>query len=346
MIQIEQKLIGAGQPPYIIAEMSANHNGDLDRAKGIIRTAAAAGADAIKLQTYTADTMTIDHDSDEFLIKGGLWDGRKLYELYKQAYTPWEWHKELFETASQVGITIFSSPFDPTAVDFLEDLNVPAYKIASFELLDIPLVQKVASTGKPVIISTGNADLGEIEDALSAVKSTGNEQVALLHCTSAYPTPVKEANLSTIAVMKDVFNCEVGLSDHTTGIGTSVAAVALGASIIEKHFTLSRADGGLDAPFSLEPKELKLLIDNCRIANLSIGKPTFTSTRSELLTKAHRRSLYVVKDIMRGEIFTEDYVKSIRPGNGLPPKLLPVVLGARATADLAFGTPLGYDDFE
>ncbi|PWI33102.1 pseudaminic acid synthase [Vibrio albus] len=345
-MQIANRKIGKGHKPYIIAEMSGNHNGDINRAIELIEAAKDAGADAVKLQTYTADTITINHDSEEFIIHGGLWDGSKLYDLYEQAHTPWEWHKTLFDEAAKLGITIFSSPFDPTAVDFLESLNAPAYKIASFELIDLPLIRKVAATGKPMIMSTGNANLAEIEEAVLAAKGAGAEDIILLHCTSGYPTPASQANISTMAVMREAFDCDVGLSDHTLDIGVSVAAVALGACVIEKHFTLARADGGPDSAFSLEKEELKSLVDNCEMAFEAIGKPNFISTEAELKTKCHRRSLYVVKDIQKGDTFTSEHVRSIRPGNGIPPKYLDDVIGSVATEDLKFGTPMRFEYFK
>lgn len=344
-MHIANRKIGKGCKPYIIAEMSGNHNGDINRAIELLRAAKESGADAVKLQTYTADTITINHDSEEFMIRGGLWDGAKLYDLYEQAHTPWDWHKTLFEEAKNLGITIFSSPFDPTAVDFLESLNAPAYKIASFELIDLPLIRKVASTGKPMIMSTGNANLGEIEEAVAAARGAGAKDIVILHCTSGYPTPASQANISTMAVMREAFGVEVGLSDHTMDIGVSVAAVALGACVIEKHFTLSRADGGVDSAFSLEKEELKSLVENCEMAFEAVGKPNFISTEAELQTKCHRRSLYVVKDIKEGEIFTSEHVRSIRPGNGILPKYLDDVLGKKAKKDITFGTPLNFNMF-
>lgn len=344
-MKIAERNIGRNHKPYIIAEMSGNHNGDINRAIELIKAAKDAGADAVKLQTYTADTITINHDSEEFVITGGLWDGAKLYDLYEQAHTPWEWHKILFDEAEKLGITIFSSPFDHSAVDFLESLNAPAYKIASFELIDLPLIRKVAVTGKPMIMSTGNANLAEIEEAVAAAKGAGAKDIVLLHCTSGYPTPASQANISTLAVMRDAFGVEVGLSDHTMDIGVSVAAVALGACVIEKHFTLARADGGVDSAFSLEKEELTSLVTNCNMAFEAIGKPNFVSTEEELKTKCHRRSLYVVKDIKKGEVFTAEHVRSIRPGNGILPKYLDDVLGKIAKQDLQFGTPLQFNHF-
>ncbi|MEZ9832949.1 pseudaminic acid synthase [Vibrio breoganii] len=345
-MKIANREIGKGHKPYIIAEMSGNHNGDITRAIDLIKAAKDAGADAVKLQTYTADTITIDHNSEEFMIRGGLWDGSRLYELYEKAHTPWDWHKTLFEEAAKLGITIFSSPFDHTAVDFLETLNAPAYKIASFELIDLPLIRKVAATGKPMIMSTGNANLGEIEEAVLAARGAGAKDLILLHCTSGYPTPADQANISTMATMREAYDCEVGLSDHTMGVGVSVAAVSLGACVIEKHFTLARADGGPDSAFSLEKDELKLLVDSCHMAFEAIGKPNFVSTEVELKTKVHRRSLYVVKNIQKGEVFTEEHVRSIRPGNGILPKFLDDVIGSIATEDLEFGTPLTFKHYK
>ncbi|PMO91541.1 pseudaminic acid synthase [Vibrio breoganii] len=345
-MKIANREIGKGHKPYIIAEMSGNHNGDITRAIDLIKAAKDAGADAVKLQTYTADTITIDHNSEEFMIRGGLWDGSRLYELYEKAHTPWDWHKTLFEEAAKLGITIFSSPFDHTAVDFLETLNAPAYKIASFELIDLPLIRKVAATGKPMIMSTGNANLGEIEEAVLAARGAGAKDLILLHCTSGYPTPADQANISTMATMREAYDCEVGLSDHTMGVGVSVAAVSLGACVIEKHFTLVRADGGPDSAFSLEKDELKLLVDSCHMAFEAIGKPNFVSTEVELKTKVHRRSLYVVKNIQKGEVFTEEHVRSIRPGNGILPKFLDDVIGSIATEDLEFGTPLTFKHYK
>ena len=344
-MKIANRKIGKGYSPYIIAEMSGNHNGDIKRAIELIKAAKEAGADAVKLQTYTADTITINHDSEEFMIRGGLWDGAKLYDLYEKAHTPWEWHRALFDEAKKLGITIFSSPFDHTAVDFLESLDTPAYKIASFELIDLPLIRKVAATGKPMIMSTGNANLAEIEEAVAAAKGAGALDIILLHCTSGYPTPPSQANISTMAVMQDAFGVEVGLSDHTMDIGVSVAAVSLGACVIEKHFTLARADGGPDSAFSLEKDELKSLVVNCNMAFEAIGRPNFTSTEAELKTKCHRRSLYVVKDINEGEVFKEEHIRSIRPGNGIAPKFIDNVIGKKATCDIKFGTPLNFNHF-
>lgn len=332
--------IGAGCPPYIIAELSANHNGDIQRAFSIMEAAKRSGAHAIKLQTYTADTMTIDHDGPEFCIQSGLWDGRKLHDLYREAGTPWEWHKQLFDKAAQLGLTVFSTPFDHTAVDFLEDLNCPAYKIASFEATDLPLISKVASTGKPMIISTGLANLDEIGEAVETARSGGCRDLALLHCTSGYPAPVEDANLNTIADLSKRFGVISGLSDHTHGTVVSVCGVALGAAIIEKHFTLARADGGPDSAFSLEPHELTALVADCHAAWQALGAVNYDLKPSERANLVFRRSVYVVKDMKAGETFSPDNVRIIRPGYGLAPKRLQDVLGRHAKIDIPYGTAL------
>lgn len=334
--------IGPGHPPYVIAELSGNHNGDITRALRLIDAAKEAGADAVKLQTYTADTITIDHDGTDFVIKDGLWSGRKLHDLYKEAHTPWEWHPTLFEHAQKVGITCFSTPFDPTAVALLESLGAPVYKIASFEIVDLPLIRHVARTGKPIIISTGMASLGEIGEAVAAARDAGATLIALLHCTSGYPTPPEEASLATIPHLAAAFGTIVGLSDHTPGHFVPVAAVALGAAIIEKHFTLARADGGSDAAFSLEPQEFAALVDGCRTAFAALGTVRYDPTPSEAGYLGLRRSLYAVTDIAAGETFTEKNVRSIRPGGGLPPKMLPEILGRQAASAIARGTPLKF----
>ena len=326
---------------FIIAELSANHNGSLERAKESIRAVAETGADAVKLQTYTADTLTIDCDNEYFRIGGGtLWDGRTLYDLYKEAYTPWEWHAELKAEAEACGLEFFSTPFDATAVDFLEELGVARHKVASFEVVDIPLLKKIGATGKPVIMSTGMASQEEIQEALDTLHSSGCPEITLLKCTSSYPAQPEDANLNTLEDLKDRFGCRVGLSDHTLGIAVPVAAVALGARVIEKHFTLTRADGGADSGFSLEPEEFKRMVDAVRVAERSLGSVMYGGSDNEEKSKVFRRSLFVVKDMKDGEPFTSENVRSIRPGQGLMPKHLDKVLACRATCDIERGTPL------
>jgi pseudaminic acid synthase len=320
--------IGSGHRPYIVAEMSANHNGDIDNAYKIIDMAKACGADAIKLQTYHPDTITMDINTPEFMIEGGLWGGQSLYELYKGAFMPWEWHKPLFDYAEKLDITIFSSPFDNTAVDLLEDLNTPAYKIASFEAVDLPLIKYVAQTGKPMIISTGMADVEEIEEAIEAAKEGGCKELAILHCVSGYPAPAQDYNLKTLVDMQQRFGLVTGLSDHTMNNTTAIASIALGASIIEKHVTLDRNGGGPDDSFSLESKELQELCIGARTVWESLGKVDYSKKSSEQSNVKIRRSLYFVEDIKEGEIITETHVKSIRPGYGLKPKELNRVLGS------------------
>jgi N-acetylneuraminate synthase len=339
-ISIAGRAIGVDHTPYVIAELSANHMGKIERALELIEIAAKAGADAVKLQTYRADTITIDHDGPEFMLHGGLWDGRRLYELYEEAHTPWEWHRELFAKARDCSITMFSSPFDPTAVELLEKLDAPAYKIASFEIVDIPLIELCAETGKPLIISTGMATRAEIAEAVNAAMKKGKGGLALLHCTSGYPTPFAEADLRTIPDLAREFGVPVGLSDHTDGVSSAVAAIALGGSIIEKHFTLLRSDGGPDAAFSLEPAELAELTRTCRNAWDALGDVRLERAPSEAGYVKYRRSLYAVADIAEGEIFTCQNVRSIRPGLGLPPKHLKDVLGRQASSKIARGTPL------
>lgn len=339
-ITIAGRPIGAEYPPYVIAELSGNHNGDIERAFALMAAAKEAGADAVKLQTYTADTLTIDHDGDDFRIKGGLWAGQTLYSLYQQAHTPWDWHPRLFAKARELGITLFSSPFDSSAIDLLEELGTPAYKIASFEIVDLPLIRCAAITGKPLIISTGMADLGEIGEMVAAARAAGANDLVLLHCVSGYPSQPTEANLRTIPHMSAAFDVPVGLSDHSLGFAVAVASVPLGAVIIEKHLTLRRADGGPDAVFSLEPHELAMLVENCRTAWEAVGRVSYALTEGERGNVVFRRSLYVVEDIAAGEIFTERNIRSIRPGFGMPPKRLGDILGKRAARTLMRGTPL------
>lgn len=341
-ISIAGRVVGHGRTPYVIAELSANHNGELSRALSLIDAAKSAGADAVKLQTYTADTITIDHDGPGFRITEGLWRGRRLYDLYKEASTPWEWHEALFAHCRKIGIPVFSSPFDVTAVDYLETLGAPAYKIASFEIVDIPLIEYIARTGKPLIISTGMASLDEIGEAVRAAHRQDNTQIVLLHCVSGYPTPFEECNLRTMMDLANRFNALVGLSDHTLGTSVAVAATALGATVIEKHFTLRRADGGPDSSFSLEPDELETLVDSCRAAHTALGTISYGIEESERQYVSARRSLYVVADVVAGQRFSPANVRSIRPGFGLAPKHLPVILGRRASRDLRRGTPLDW----
>jgi len=335
--------IGLNHRSYIIAEMSANHNQDFNHAVKIIEAAKDAGADAVKLQTYTPDTITIDCGSDYFRIKDTVWEGKTLYELYREAYTPWEWQPKLKKIANDLGMDLFSTPFDHTAVDFLEDLEVPAYKIASFELVDIPLLCKVAQTGKPIIMSTGMATLAEIDEAVSAIREAGGNQLALLKCTSAYPAPADEMNLRTIPHLSETFGVPAGLSDHTLGIGVPVAAVALGACIIEKHFTLSRQVPGPDSAFSLEPHEFKEMVDAIRTAEKALGKISYEITEKEKACHVSRRSLFVVENMKRGEEFTEENVRSIRPGGGLHTREFNRVIGRKAKNPIKKGTPLAWD---
>ncbi|HEX4184094.1 MAG TPA: pseudaminic acid synthase [Caulobacteraceae bacterium] len=342
-VAIAGRPIGPDQPPYVIAEMSGNHNGDIGRAVALIEAAKAAGADAVKLQTYTADTITIDHDGPGFVVEGGLWAGRKLYELYQEAHTPWEWHERLFDKAREIGITAFSSPFDPTAVDFLDSLGAPAFKVASFEIVDTPLIAKMARTGKPLIISTGLASPDDIADAVAAARGAGGRNLILLHCTSGYPTPASQMHLRTMQNLAQAHGTLVGLSDHTMGTAVAIAAVALGACVIEKHFTLARADGGVDSAFSLEPDELAGLVADCRDAWAALGSVHYEEVEAEASGRDHRRSLYVVADIARGEPLTERNIRSIRPGHGLAPKHLDAILGRPAARDLKRGEPLDWD---
>jgi len=343
-IEIDGRKIGPDYAPYVIAELSANHNGDIETAFKIIEEAKKAGADAIKLQTYRPDTITIDCDNDDFQIHGGLWDGKSLYELYEWAHTPWEWHKALFEKAKELDITIFSSPFDFTAVDLLEELQAPAYKIASFELVDHALIAKVAKTGKPMIMSTGMANEKEIQEAIEVAKSNGCNQLVILHCVSGYPAPASQYNLRTIADLSYRFNVLSGLSDHTIDNATAVASVSLGACLIEKHVTLDRNGGGPDDSFSLEPHELAALCRDAKTAWSALGKINYERTEAEKGNLKFRRSLYVVKDMEVGEIITTENVKSIRPGFGLEPKYLEAVLGRGIKKKLRRGTALSKDD--
>lgn len=328
---------------FIIAELSANHGADINIAKETIKAVKEAGADAIKLQTYTADTITINCNNDYFKIKSGtIWDGKILYDLYKEAYTPWEWHRELIDYAADLDLICFSSPFDKTAVDFLENLNVPAYKIASFEITDIPLIEYVASKNKPIIISTGIATLSEIDDAVKACRKVGNDQIILLKCTSAYPAKIEDANLRTMQNLKETFKVEVGLSDHTLGVTAPVVSVALGAKVIEKHFILDKSIGGPDASFSLDKQEFKQLVDSVRDAEKSLGKVDYELTDEKIKSRQFSRSLFVVKDIRAGEVLTTENIRSIRPGNGLKPKYIESVCGKKARNDISMGTPLSW----
>lgn len=328
---------------YVIAELSANHNGDIERAEAIIRQAADAGADAVKLQTYTADTMTIPCDNEYFRIKGTLWEGRTLHELYQQAHTPWEWHPRLMALANELGMACFSTPFDASAVDFLEELNVPCYKVASFEVVDIPLLKRIAATGKPVIMSTGMASLAEIDEAVRTLRQGGTSDLVLLKCTSAYPAPPEAMNLRTIPHLAEAFGCRAGLSDHSPGSAAAVAAVALGACAIEKHFTLSRSGGGPDDSFSMEPEEFKAMIRDIRLVEKALGTVNYERTQKEQESVVFRRSLFVVRDIKEGEMFTAENVRSIRPGHGLHTRHLEDVLGRRAAKNIAKGTPLAWE---
>ncbi|WP_425058486.1 Pseudaminic acid synthase [Sporomusa carbonis] len=344
-LNMEKLPIGKHNPPFIIAELSGNHNQSLERALAIVEAAAKAGVHALKLQTYTADTMTIDMAEREFFISDdkSLWQGKSLYKLYQEAYTPWEWHKPIFDRCRELGIVPFSTPFDATAVDFLESLDVPCYKIASFENVDLPLIRKVASTGKPIIMSTGMATLAEIDEAVRTAREAGCKDLILLKCTSTYPASPEESNLLTIPHMRELFGCEVGLSDHTLGIGAAVAAVALGATVIEKHLTLSRAEGGVDAAFSLEPDEMKILVEETKRAWQALGKISYGPTEKEKKSLVFRRSLYVVKDMVAGEEFTPENLRAIRPGLGLAPKYYDVLLDKKVTRAVKRGTPVSWD---
>lgn len=343
--QIGQRWIGKNHKPFIIAEMSGNHNQSLERALQIVEAAARAGADALKLQTYTADTMTLDIHEGDFFIEdtNNLWKGNSLYHLYEEAYTPWEWHKPIFDRCAELGILAFSTPFDETAVDFLESLDVPAYKIASFENTDIQLIRKVAKTGKPMIISTGMASIAELDETVREARKYGCTNLVLLKCTSTYPATPENTNISTLPHLEQLFQCPVGMSDHTMGIGVSVASVALGATVIEKHFTLRRADGGVDSTFSLEPEELYSLVIETERAWQSLGQISYGATEREQGSLKHRRSLYISTDLKTGDILTKDNVKAIRPGLGLPTKFMDQLLGRKVNKDVPKGTPLTWE---
>lgn len=342
-ITIDGIKIGADHKPYIIAELSANHNGSIDKALKSIEVAASCGVDAIKIQSYSPDTMTIDCDKSDFKIIGGLWDGYKLYDLYKWAQTPFEWHKQLFEKAKSLGITLFSSPFDETAVDLLESLDAPAYKIASFELTDLPLIKYVAKTGKPMIMSTGMANLTEISEAITTARENGCKELVVLHCISAYPSPIEQSNLATIADISKQFDVISGLSDHTLGTVASVTSIALGASLIEKHFTLDRNDNGPDSEFSLEPDEFKRLVEETKAAHQAIGYASYERKPVEKENLVFRRSLYFVTDIKKGDIISEKHVRRIRPGYGLKPKYYSQIIGRKVSQDIARGTPVSWE---
>ncbi|PLY08288.1 MAG: pseudaminic acid synthase [Desulfuromonas sp.] len=339
------RAIGLNAPPFIIAEMSGNHNHSLERALEIVDAAAASGAHALKLQTYTAETMTLDLKEREFLISdpGSLWCGRNLYELYRDAHTPWEWHAPIMRRCKERGLIFFSTPFDATSVDFLEELDVPVYKISSFENIDLPLIRKVSATGKPIIMSTGMASLAELDEAVTAAREEGCCKLVLLKCTSTYPANPENTNIVTIPHLRDLFSCEVGLSDHTMGVGVSVASVALGATVIEKHFTLARADGGVDSTFSLEPQEMQALVVETERAWQSLGQVSYGPTSAEKKSLVFRRSLYVSRDMKAGETFNGENVRAIRPGFGLAPKYLETVLGRKAAREVKRGTPLAWD---
>jgi len=342
---MENLKIGPTYPPFIIAEMSGNHNHSLDQALKIVEAAAQAGVNALKLQTYTADTMSLNLSKNEFFIKdpNSLWKGTSLYDLYQKAHTPWKWHAPLFKRCRELGLQAFSTPFDASAVDFLENLDVPFYKIASFEITDLALIRKVASTGKPIIISTGMASISELEEAVRVARTAGCKNLILLKCTSAYPAPAELINLKTIGHMREMFHCQVGLSDHTLGIGVAIASIALGATVIEKHFTLSRAQGGVDAAFSLEPSEMKQLVVESKRAWAAIGKVQYGPTKEEEASLQYRRSIYISKNIKKGDRFNSDNLRVIRPGFGLPPKYYDLMIGKKAKMDIKIGTPMAWD---
>ena len=342
---IGNRHIGREHPPFIIAEMSGNHNQSLERALALVDAAANAGAHGLKLQTYTADTMTLDLDEDEFHIANlnPLWNGTSLYKLYQEAHTPWEWHEPIFKRAAELGIIAFSSPFDATAVDFLEKFNAPCYKIASFENTDLPLIRKVAATGKPIIMSTGMASIAELDEAVTAARAAGCQDLILLKCTSSYPSTPKNTNVATIPHMRQLFGCEVGLSDHTMGMGAAIAAVALGATVVEKHFTLRRADGGVDSAFSAEPEEIGALVTETERAWQALGQVRYGATESEIKSKDYRRSVYVTRDLQAGEVLAPDNIRVIRPGFGLPPKFFDQLIGRPVRKAVKRGTPMSWD---
>jgi N-acetylneuraminate synthase len=344
-IKLGGRPVGQRHPPFIVAEMSGNHNRSFTRAMEIVEAAAGAGAHALKLQTYTAETMTLDVEEGDFFIDdpNNIWRGTSLSKLYRDAHTPWDWHKPIFDRCRELGLVCFSTPFDGTAVDFLETLDVPCYKIASFENVDIPLIRKVGATGKPLILSTGMATVAELDDAVRAARDAGCSSIVLLKCTSAYPSPPEGANLLTIPHLRDLFGVEVGLSDHTMGIGVAVAGVALGASMIEKHFTLRRADGGVDASFSMEPEELRTLVVECRNAREALGSIRYGPAGQEKESLKYRRSLYAGEDMKAGDLLTRENLRVVRPGNGLPPKYYDVLLGKKLSRDVKKGTPIRWD---
>ena len=348
MLEIAGIKIGLEHKPFVIAEMSGNHNNSLERALEIVEAAAETGANALKLQTYTADTLTLNVSEGEFFIdnNNSLWKGKSLYELYQDAYTPWEWHKSIMERANELRLLCFSTPFDDTAVDFLEDLNVPAYKISSFENTHLPLIKKVAGTGKPLIISTGMTSIAELDETVYTIREAGCERFVLLKCTSTYPATAENSNVLTIPHMRELFGCEVGLSDHTMGIGVAVAAVAHGATVIEKHFTLRRADGGVDSAFSLEPEEMKQLVIETELAWQSLGKVTYGPTDAEKSSIIFRRSLYIAEDMKQGDVFTKKNLRIVRPGLGLPPKYYDIILGRKINQDAMKGTMVGWEIIE
>jgi pseudaminic acid synthase len=345
-IFINGRELSNDQRPFIIAEISANHNGSIDRALETILAAKQAGVDAIKIQTYTPDTMTIESNNEDFFIKQGMWKGRSLYDLYSEAFTPFEWHERLFQYAKDLNITLFSTPFDEKAVDLLSSFNVPAFKVASFEIVDIPLIKYIAKRGKPMLISTGMSSLEEVEKAIQAAQTNGCQQIGVFHCISSYPTPIEEANLKMITILREKFNVQVGLSDHTKGATASIVATGLGATFIEKHFTLSRADGGVDSAFSLEPSEMKKLVQDCNEAFLSVGKGSFKRPSIEANNKIFRRSLYFVENLKKGEIVKERHIRRIRPGFGLPPEYLSSVIGKKVTRDVFRGDRVDQGNIE